>query len=207
MNVNYIPFAPQHFAAVIALGNHVHGDNYLDPDSLTTIYHKGWQDDINASWIAVIPHGEFAPDQIEQSHLINEGLLVGFRLTYAPQNWDVDEWCTPTDWPHPKEQVCYFKCNTVDATFRGLGIGATLLKRSIEQAKLQGAIAGIAHIWLASPNNSAYGYFSACGGELVKKHANRWQRLALEENYQCPVCPGICTCTAAEMILPFERVA
>ncbi|WP_100644636.1 GNAT family N-acetyltransferase [Alteromonas facilis] len=204
MTIHYIPLTPAHFSAVIALGNEVQGDNYLDPVSLRAIYDKSWHNDINASLVAVASRDQITNNEYDPECMVEEGLLVGFRLTFAADQWVPDEWCSPALWPLPTEKVCYFKCNTVDSHYRGLGIGATLLKKSIEKAQEQGAEAGIAHIWLASPNNSAFGYFSACGGKLVKEHPNRWQRLALEDGYVCPVCTELCTCTAAEMILPFS---
>ena len=65
-------------------------------------------------------------------------------------------------------QVCYFKCNTVDESYRGYGIGSTLLRLSIDAAKQQGAKAGISHLWKQSPGNSAVKYFTKCGGQLVQ---------------------------------------
>ncbi len=185
--ISYMQLAPDHFAGVIALGNRVHGDNYLTAESLQTIYDNSWQDKVNASWVAIFD------DQI-----------VGFRLTYAPSKWTPDKWCSPERWPVPQTQVCYFKCNTVDKAMRGHGVGSMLLQRSIEQAKLQGAKAGLAHIWLASPGNSAFKYFSKNGGKLVKEHPNKWRHESVYEGYNCPVCDGYCECIAAEMILPFK---
>ena len=134
-----------------------------------------------------------------------DGYLVGFRLTIAADKWKPDEWCSPELWTLSPHQVCYFKCNTVDEKVRGQGVGSTLLKKSIASARLQGAVAGLAHIWLASPGNSAFSYFKACGGELVKEHPNRWQKYSIEDNYDCPVCGSLCECTAAEMLLQFTE--
>lgn len=187
-SITFKPYEPQYFDQVIALGNHVHGDNYLDLKSAESLYHSSFSDNINASWVA------FDGDK-----------LVGFRLTVAAQNWQVDEWCTPEKWPFDKTQVCYFKCNTVDENYRGYGLGSKLLHCSIEQAQKQGSKAGLAHIWLASPGNSAYRYFSKCGGVTIQEHPGKWTKLAIEEGYDCPVCPGICECVAAEMLLDFNR--
>jgi predicted GNAT family acetyltransferase len=187
MPIQYKHLSPDHFASIIALGNHVHGDNYLDSQSIERLYQSSWQNDINASWVAID----------EQDN------LIGFRLTVAPNHWTPDQWCSPKAWVVNANEVSYFKCNTVAESVRGQGVGSALLKHSIESSKLQGAKAGLAHIWLASPGNSAFRYFSACGGKLVKKHANKWQALSIEDNYQCPVCGDLCECTAAEMILPF----
>jgi len=91
----------------------------------------------------------------------------------------------------------------VNANYRGHGIGSSLLMLSIEQAKLQGAKAGLAHIWLASPGNSAFKYFKKCGGELIKEHPNRWAGWYESHGYICPVCGADCDCTAAEMMIRF----
>ncbi|UAA39369.1 GNAT family N-acetyltransferase [Paraneptunicella aestuarii] len=185
-NIRFVPFTPEAFDAVIELGNLVHGDNYLDNDKVQYLYNASLKHGINASLVAYMDDD-----------------LVGFRLTQAPEQWDIDEWCSPELWGFDKEQVCYFKCNTVHERCRGTGIGSELLKRSIEQAKKQGAKAGLAHIWLASPGNSAYKYFKKCGGELVKEHPNRWQGWYDSHGYICPVCGEFCTCTAAEMMIKF----
>lgn len=187
MTIDYQQLAPRHFDAILALGNFVHGDNYIDEAGIKDLYERSWQNDVNASWVAIDEQGK----------------LVGFRLTVAPQLWEPDQWCTPDKWEVDTGKVCYFKCNTVDESVRGKGVGSSLLRRSITSAQQQGAVAGLAHIWLASPNNSAFGYFSACGGELVKEHPNKWQIHCIEDGYECPVCQSLCTCTAAEMILKF----
>ncbi len=171
----------------MALGNNVHGDNYLDDHSVKVLYGKSWHADINASWVAVDEHNR----------------VVGFRLTHAANHWEVDKWCTPELWPYAKSDICYFKCNTVAKAAQGKGIGSALLKKSISAVKKQGAKAGLAHIWLASPGNAAFKYFSANGGKIIKKHPNKWQQLSLEDGYMCPVCGSLCECTAAEMLLTF----
>jgi len=187
MSITYCQLSAQHFSDIVSLGNRVHGDNYLDMASITDLYERSWQDDINASWVAIDENNK----------------LIGFRLTNAASQWQPDKWCSPENWSVAKDRVCYFKCNTVDESVRGQGVGSTLLKKSIASAKQQGALAGLAHIWMASPNNSAFGYFSACGGKVIKMHPNKWQHLCVEDNYDCPVCDSLCTCTAAEMLLAF----
>lgn len=208
MTIHYLQLTPQHFDAVIALGNEVHGANYLNSDKIQDIYDRSWANQVNASWIAVSidqtsPKRAGTEQTIEQNKQTIDGRLLGFRLTIAAGNWTADQWCTPAVWKHAVSQVCYFKCNTVDSQMRGLGIGSTLLKKSINSARQQQARAGVAHIWMQSPANSAYGYFSANGGELVAKHANKWQIDSIEDGYECPVCKDVCFCTAAEMIIHF----
>jgi GNAT superfamily N-acetyltransferase len=184
--IQYRQLAPEHFDQLIALANHVHGDNYLDQTKMADLYQRSFSKGINASWVA-----------------LDGATLVGFRLTIAAQHWQIDKWCTPEYWRFPAEQVCYFKCNTVDENYRGKNIGPKLLALSIEQAARQGSLAGIAHIWMASPGNSAFRYFSKCGGELVKEHPGKWNELCVTENYVCPLCGDDCNCVAAEMLLTF----
>ncbi|GAA0859702.1 GNAT family N-acetyltransferase [Aliiglaciecola litoralis] len=184
--VQYCALAPEHFDRLLILANHVHGENYLDREGIEKLYKNSFSNGINASVVSLIGDD-----------------LVGFRLTIAADKWLPDEWCSPEKWPVSSEQVCYFKCNTVDSAYRQLGIGSTLLKMSIDKAQQQGAKAGLAHIWLASPGNSAFRYFSKCGGKLVKEHPGKWRNMSINEGYDCPVCPQICECIAAEMLLTF----
>lgn len=175
-------------AAVIDLANQVHGDNYLNESSLTDLLTGGTVGDIKLNWLAEC-----------------DNRVLGIRLTLAPGHWPIDDACTPSAWPVAAEQMCYFKCAAVDENARGLGIGKRLLTRSIDSAKQLGCKAGLAHIWLQSPKNSAYEYFSRCGGVLVAKHPDRWLKASLEDGYYCPVCDGTCYCEAGEMILVFEE--
>lgn len=184
--IEYVPLSQLYFDAVIALGNQVHGDNYLDGTSIREIYHKGICNGINASWLA-----------LEQNQ------LIGFRLTYAPKSWQPDKWCSPQQWQLPTEQVCYFKCNTVAESCRGKGVGSALLQHSINAALQQGARAGVTHIWMQSPGNSAYRYFHKNGGELVKIHPDRWHGDFEQTGYICVRCGQDCHCDAGEMILRF----
>jgi len=103
----------------------------------------------------------------------------------------------------PQDKCCYFKCNTVDENYRGLGIGKTLLQLSIETAKKQGAAAGVSHLWKESPNNSAVTYFARCGGELINYHPGKWNEDS-QQGYNCILCGYDCHCEAAEMIIYFE---
>lgn len=184
--IRYSELTPEHFSAVLELGNRVQGDGYLNLENLTDYYQRGIKNRINAGLVA------FYNDQ-----------LVGFRLTFAQGQWEIDEWSTPDKWQLDSSRVCYFKCNTVDPAMQGYGIGSELLRRAVEKAKQQGSLAGLAHIWLASPGNSAFRYFSKNGGRLIKKHPNKWQYAALYEGYDCPVCDELCKCVAAEMLLNF----
>ena len=205
MTIRYLQLSPKHFKAIISLGEQVHGENYLDLTSLTDLYERGVSGGVNASWVALEEHSGSLPSSKCGNRITEDGYLIGFRITIAAGQWQPDQWCSPDLWAVQPEHVCYFKSNTVDASTRGRGVGSTLLKRSIQNAKKQGAIAGLAHIWLASPNNSAFRYFSQNGGELVKKHPNKWRLLSIEDDYHCPVCNCVCECTAAEMLLTFNK--
>ncbi|MFD2164895.1 GNAT family N-acetyltransferase [Thalassotalea euphylliae] len=183
--INYRPFTPEDFAQVIVLGNSVHGDGYLDQTNIKDWYEKGLKNNINAGFVAY-----------------DNDKLVGFRITYAVGQWDIDKWSTPTKWRVSPDEVCYFKCNTVDANYRGFGIGSELLKLSINAAHMQGASAGVSHLWKQSPGNSAVKYFTKCGGELVQSHPDKWREDALN-GYDCVLCGHDCHCEAAEMIIYF----
>jgi ribosomal protein S18 acetylase RimI-like enzyme len=209
MSVIYTQLSPHHFDAVITLGNEVHGDNYLDINQIKDIYERSWSNNMNASWVALLPSLQTSSttSEVQKNNTKRhtpDGYLVGFRLTIAPSNWQADKWCTPELWGHPPEQVCYFKCNTVDEIMRGQGVGSSLLSKSIESARAQNALAGVAHIWMQSPQNSAFEYFKASGGKLVKEHPNKWQIHSIEDGYDCPVCENVCYCVASEMIIHFE---
>lgn len=177
------------FAAVIALGNKVHGDNYLTPDNIREYFARGQKDGRNLNWLA------FADEQ-----------LVGVRLTFAPGQWEIDDYCAPHKWPVSAQTMCYFKCAAIDEDFQGGGIGKSLLLHSVVEAIGLGCQAGLAHIWRQSPNNSAFEYFSRCGGELIQDYPDRWHKASVEDGYYCPVCEGICHCTAAEMVLSFSNI-
>ena len=175
------------FKAVIELGTLVHGEGYIDDIKIKEWHSKGIFKNINANYVAY-----------------HQNTLVGFRLTFAVNNWQPDKWCTPNLWKENAHNVCYFKCNTVDENFRSLGIGSTLLSLSIDAATQQGATAGVSHLWKQSPKNSAVKYFTKCGGKLVKEHPNRWLELS-KNGYECPICAFNCQCEAAEMIIHFDK--
>ena len=186
LDINYHTLEEADFSAVITLATTVHGVGYIDIDMLTAWHQQGIKNAINSGYVAY--DGE---------------RLVGYRITFAAGQWDIDQWSTPESWQQPKEQVCYFKCNTVDIDYRGCGIGAQLLKLSSEAAHQQGASAGIAHLWHQSPGNSAVEYFTHCGGVSIKTHHSRWNA-DCEQGYICTICGNDCHCDAQEMIIYFE---
>ncbi|MCF6194950.1 MAG: GNAT family N-acetyltransferase [Kangiellaceae bacterium] len=187
------PLEPKFFERTIKLGNDVHGDDYLNDGILQKIYKKSIKDGHNCSFV-----------MLDTAKELSEEKVVGFRLTYAPGNWLVDEWCTSELWNLPIEQLCYFKSSTVDSNYLRMGIAKKMLAASIEVTKKLGAKGGICHTWMQSPGNAAYEYFVRCGGTLLKTHPNRW----LEDSYagyKCIVCGAdvYCHCDAGEMILRF----
>lgn len=174
------------FESVLVLGEQVHGQGYLDMDELTEIYHKGIKNDISAHFVAV-----------------DDKQLLGFRLTYAAGNWQPDKWCSVEKWGFAKEDVCYFKSNTLAVEARGKGLGGKLLKASVAAVKAQGAKAGVSHLWQQSPNNAAVRYFTKAGGKLIKEHPQRWHQRYMGADYLCPLCGDDCHCVASEMLLVF----
>lgn len=183
--ITYRTISPNDFTAVIALATNVHGEGYIDDQLIQQWVKQGISHGINASFVAY-----------------NGNTLVGFRLTYACQQWTIDQWCSTDLWLTAADKVCYFKCNTVDEKYRGYGVGSQLLTLSIAAAKKQGASAGVSHLWRESPGNSAVKYFSKCGGILIKDHPDRWNELS-QKGYDCPVCEQHCHCVAAEMMITF----
>lgn len=181
--IQYQPLTPAHFTAVIALGNQVHGDGYLTDDLIQSYYQQGQKAGHNAGVVALDAQG-----------------LAGFRLAFAPGQWQPDQWCSPHLWRVPVDQVGYFKCNTVRPDLQGAGIGGALLDLSIQAFIAQGAVAGVAHLWVQSPGNAAVRYFSKHGGQLVKIHQDKWRADSLN-GYACVRCGFDCHCDAAEMLL------
>lgn len=173
--------------AVIRLGCRVHGENYLDRRSMEKIFFKGLSRGLNCSYVAYDGKRGDA--------------LTGFRLTYAPGNWEIDKWCTPEKWEVPPEKVAYLKSITVAKEYRKHGLGTKLLNKSLETIRQMGGSAAVAHIWLQSPGNGAYKYFSKAGGQTIKVHANRWAEDVAIGNYICAVDGKDCRCNAAEMII------
>jgi len=185
--IKYLPLSAEYFSQVITLGNQVHGDGYLDDINIAQWTNKGIINNINSSFVA----------------LLNDK-VVGFRITYAAKTWHIDQWCSPNLWQVASDKCCYFKCNTVDEQYRGLGIGKGLLLKAIKAAQQQGALAGISHLWKQSPNNSAVSYFTKCGGELINSHPGKWNEES-KQGYNCILCGHDCHCEAAEMIIYFNN--
>jgi len=193
--INYEKLTEKYFKQVIKLGNKVHGDGYLNDNNIAAWVARGISDDINCGYVALLN------DSVNSK---SEQKLIGFRITFAAEQWQPDQWCSPSLWLVSEDKCCYFKCNTVNENYRGLGVGKKLLQLSIEAAKKQGAQAGVSHLWKQSPNNSAVAYFSRCGGEFVKSHPDKWNE-ASKQGYDCILCGHDCHCEAAEMIIYFNN--
>ena len=188
IEISYQEMSEKDFPAIIKLGTEVHGAGYIDETNINDWFNRGIKNGINASYVAY-----------------HKDKLVGFRMTYAAQQWQIDEWCSPELWPFPADKVCYFKCNTVDETYRGHAIGGKMLFHSIAALKKQGAKAGVSHLWMQSPGNSAVRYFTKCGGQLIKEHPDRWHEMSTQ-GYCCPICQHDCHCSAAEMLINFNKI-
>lgn len=200
VEVSYQNLTPKYFKQVIALANQVHGEGYLNDENMADWAACGISSaKINCSYVALLHNSA----NIKANASEVEHQLIGFRITFASEHWQVDQWCSPDLWQVTKNKCCYFKCNTVNELYRGLGIGKKLLQLSIQAAKTQGAQAGIAHLWKQSPNNSAVAYFTHCGGELIKTHPNKWNEES-KQGYHCILCGHNCRCEAAEMIIHFN---
>ena len=186
MNITITELSQLHFKQVIEIGNLVHGDNYLDLATLEKIYHYSIKQGINASFVA-----------------LENQRVIGFRLTYAPDQWPMDEWCSTNLWPVEKQNVSYFKSSTLIESARGNGLGGQLLKASISALKKQGAQGGVCHIWQQSPGNAAFKYFTKAGGKTIKIHPDRWLKDCIDFGYSCTLCGSECHCDAVEMFLEF----
>lgn len=183
----------KHFEEIIELGGQVHGDNYLSRPELDKILNLSQKDGHNCSFSLFVSGG-------------GKEKLIGFRLTYAPGQWieKYDKGLSAELWPYPPDKVAYFKSNTLDPEFRGLGLGRMLLDRSVAECKRQGAVAGVTHIWMQSPNNSAFKYFSRAGGKLVVLYPDYWRK-DCDNGYRCAIDGADCHCTGAEMLLDFSE--
>ncbi len=175
---------------VLELGDLVYGDNYNSRDYYLGSLEKSMRNGISCSFVAY--------DDLTED-------LIGFRITYAPGNWEFDEGCEPDLWGVPPEKVCYFQVNTIHPGRQRQGMGSIMLAHSIEAVKLQGGVAGVAHIWMDSPGNSAFKYFSKAGGQVVKIHPDHWHDIFKANGTICSLDGQDCHCDGAEMIIHFSE--
>jgi ribosomal protein S18 acetylase RimI-like enzyme len=193
-NTYYIEFLEKEdFDSVISLGNKIFGDGYLSQEVMSDVLKKSVKDGTNCSYTLSMSEG----DGIRK--------LIGFRLTYAPGQWlgSYPFETHPELWGFDPDKVAYMKSNCLDAEFRGKGFGRMLLDHAIGQCRRAGADAALAHIWMNSPGNSAYKYFSRAGGKEVIVYPEYWSELHSEEA-PCIHCGNSCICPAAEMIIDFS---
>ena len=107
--ISIIPLTETYYQQALLLANKVHGDNYLDLSSLVDMQKKASKNAINANFIAL------------------EGdTVMGLRLSYAANQWPLDEWCTPSLWPCAQTDMAYFKCIAIAPNQQGKGIGPKL---------------------------------------------------------------------------------
>lgn len=180
-----VPMGESHFGSIRDLASEVFEPHYLTLTDIEEGYQKSCAKGPTSSFVVLL-----------------DGRLIGFRLTYGPGTWDITRDYTPEKWNAAPEQVCYFKVACVHPDYSGLGLGQVLLDGAVGVSRRQGAIAGVADIWLNSPHNSAYKYFSKAGGEVVNIHHGRWAHRHSAEN-PCDICGPSCRCIGAEMILHF----
>lgn len=195
MDLRLYPLQEDDFDKVITLGAAIHGKNYLSQETLSKILHKSQKNGLCCSYVLYDKPRE-------------NGKLVGFRLTYAPGSWEPDEWCSTDKWDVDPEKACYLKSNTIATEYSGQGLGPHLLDVSLQTVKDMGGEAAVTHIWMNSPGNSAFKYFSKTGAKLLWIWPTRWKDDFKNEGYLCAVCCRTgavqpCTCLAAEMILHF----
>ena len=74
ITLNYQQLTPSDFDNIIRLATDVHGEGYLDQASMQAWYDKGLKNAINAGFV-----------------VYHEQHLVGFRITYAVQQWQIDQ--------------------------------------------------------------------------------------------------------------------
>ncbi|KKL76323.1 hypothetical protein LCGC14_1746480 [marine sediment metagenome] len=181
------------FEDVVKLGNVVIGDNYLSTKELESILKKSTKEGVNCSFVLSLNEGD------------GQERVIGFRLTYAPGQW-IDSYpfkLSPEEWGFDPTKVAYMKSNILDKEFRGKGFGRMLLDKAIATTKRVRAEAALAHIWMNSPGNSAYKYFSRAGGKVIKEYPAYWAELH-NIDAPCTHCGDICTCPAAEMIIDYS---
>ena len=125
--------------------------------------------------------------------------VVGFRFTLAPGTWSHGRGrgLSPQRWPAPIERTGYFLSCFINPAWTGRGIGQTLARQALEDLRVEGALAVVAHCWKESPHGSSMRYLERLGFEPVDEHPDYW----IEVDYVCAVDGKPCRCTAVEMVL------
>ncbi len=177
--ISIVPFTEDKVEEVKSLTDDIFGETYLTLEELKEDYKISWKGGICSSFL-----------------MYDNKRLIGVRVTHAPGTWDFGS-CLVDEWGVDSSKVAYFQTIGVHSDYSGKGLGQELLDASIEASKRQGAIAGVANIWVNSPHNSAYRYFSKAGGKVVNIKHNHWR------GQGCILCGPSCDCIAAEMIIHF----
>lgn len=189
-SIEISPLHEEYFDGIIKLSNRIFGENYLNYSCLEEVLKKSIKNDHNSSFC-----------------LINYNLekIIGFRLTYAPGLWinDYKLEIHPEEWGFNPANVAYMKSSCLDPGFLGQGLGRSMLTHAITETKKQNACAAVAHIWLHSPNNSAFKYFSRAGGTVIKRYPNYWSSIHNSQS-PCKRCGSNCQCACAEMIINYS---
>lgn len=184
--INIVPFSRDNLEEVKQLTDEVFGSNYLTIEDLRGGFVNSWRNGENCSFL-----------------MYDDGRLIGVRITCAPGRW-VYEGYKVDAWKVDPEKVVYFQTICIHPDYSGKGLGQKLLDASIEASKEQDAVAGVANIWVNSPNNSAYRYFSKAGGQVINLKPDFWKYKHTEQ-VPCSRCGSPCLCTSAEMIIYFEE--
>jgi len=192
MDLHYYNLWSHDFMRIQMLSDLVNGKDAVSFASLEEALRRGIDQGLNCNYVVY----DKSPDQNK---------LVGFRLTYAPGMWEPTKYHSPDKWKVDPIRVCRFNSVAVHPDYRLRGIGRQLMEKSIETAKQLGAKAGVTHVWMESPDNSAYEYWARLGGELVRIWPNKWAEEYKERKVICAADGENCACTGAEMILYFRE--
>lgn len=187
MAINIRPLTKEDFLGVQKFADDYIGKNYFSLEDLERLLQLSTKNGQVSSLLA-----------------FDDQKLIGMRLSFMPGQWkkedtlDLDE----SKWPHPIEDMAYFKSLFISAEYQGIGLGIRMSKRALEIFKAQGAKGVVTHSWMQSPNNSSYKYLKKLGFEVIREIPNAWSHI----DYECVVCsPLRCHCSAKEMCLDLEK--
>lgn len=131
--------------------------------------------------------------------LIQDGQILGFRLTYPPGQWNHGKGrqLSPHLWRVTPAETAYFQSLFLHPSVQGGGWGQKLSEESIKVLQSLGAKAVVCHSWVESPHNSSSKYLQKLGFTPLIQYPYYWKNV----DYDCPRCGKPCLCTAEEMIL------
>jgi len=179
------------FKSITSLGDKIFGKDYITEEEMEVILKRSLKDGRNCSFTLYFNEGDGTLER-----------LIGFRLTYAPGTWieDYPLELHPEEWGPEPSNVAYFKCNALEEEFRGKAFGRMLLDKSVGELRRMGAVAGVCHIRMNSPGNSAFKYFRRAGGKLIRTYEDYWVNYHNEDK-PCIKCGAECQCSGSEMLL------